>query len=101
MRLKNASTSLSKFEIFTFPRFLFLPFRINKKILKIKVASKYMVERAEDLKQSLVDFLNFIWSETIGSLEEVLELSNDEKTGDKKRLKITNQQVDTQFLEYK
>lgn len=51
-----------------------------------------MVERADDLKQSLVDFLNFIWSETIGSLEEVLQLSEDEGTG-RKVLKITNQQV--------
>lgn len=51
-----------------------------------------MVERAEDLKQSLVDFLNFIWSETIGSLEDVLQLSEDEASG-KKVLKISNQQV--------
>lgn len=50
-----------------------------------------MVEQADDMKQSLIDFLNFIWSEAIGSLEEVLELS-DEEDG-RKVLKITNQQV--------
>lgn len=59
-----------------------------------KVAWKHKIERAEDLKQSLIDFFNFIWSETIGSLEEVLELSDDEASG-KKMLKITNQQVKT------
>ena len=56
-----------------------------------KVAWKNMVEQADDMKQSLIDFLNFIWSEAIGSLEEVLELS-DEEDG-RKVLKITNQQV--------
>ena len=57
-----------------------------------KVVWKQKIERAEDLNQSLVDFFNFIWSETIGSLEELLELSDDEASG-KKVLKITNQQV--------
>lgn len=56
-----------------------------------KVAWKNLVEQADDMKQSLIDFLNFIWSEAIGSLEEVLELS-DEENG-RKVLKITNQQV--------
>lgn len=42
---------------------------------------------------STIDFLNYIWSETIGSLEDVLELAQDEDS-QKKVLKITNQQVD-------
>lgn len=56
-----------------------------------KSAWTSIIEKAL-LDMSTIDFLNYIWSETIGSLEDVLELAQDDDS-QKKVLKITNQQV--------
>ena len=56
-----------------------------------KSAWTSIIEKAL-LDMSTIDILNYIWSETIGSLEDVLELAEDEDS-QKKVLKITNQQV--------
>jgi hypothetical protein len=57
------------------------------------LASKSLIKNVNEFDQNLYDFLNFIWNETVGSIDEIFDFKDQNKDKSSKYSEITIEQV--------
>jgi hypothetical protein len=57
------------------------------------LASKSLIKNVNEFDQNLCDFLNFIWNETVGSIDEIFDFKDQNKDKSSKYSEITIEQV--------